>query len=225
MGIVYLLQPPEFIDTNIYKIGHSRNNNIQRCYSYGSNTVLHYTRICKDSLFIEKKLIENFKNNFQLVKGREYFEGEIDNMIYNFHNIFKLYNNLKFDEQIEINTNIEESDTLKYKYIFDSTLAQIKQKLSVKNEDDNNECSYKTNVINNMNKTDNAFICIQCKTNFNSRTTMWRHKKNEKCVVQQNEQVQKLKKEIIDLKIAKLEDILLLLLDEHKNNLQNKQVI
>lgn len=93
MGRVYLLQSPEFINSNVFKIGHSNSDDLKRCFSYGSKTILYYTRICNNSSFVEKKLIEGFNKRFKVYKGREYFIGNINEMINEFHVIYDYYAN------------------------------------------------------------------------------------------------------------------------------------
>ena len=75
-GIVYLVQPKQYINTNVYKIGYSSKTNLSRCYSYGAGSECIYVMNCLNPTIVEKKIIEAFKKNFELVIGREYFCGE-----------------------------------------------------------------------------------------------------------------------------------------------------
>lgn len=79
-GILYLLQPKQYIDTNIYKIGCSKRANLDRLRSYGKGT--KYLSFCEvdNVLESEKNLISHFKKKFKLATGREYFEGNIEIM-------------------------------------------------------------------------------------------------------------------------------------------------
>jgi hypothetical protein len=79
-----------------------------------------------------------------------------------------------------------------------------------------------------MNNKENSLICNQCKINFNSRTTLWRHRKKCNFVKEQSEQVQQLQEENIQLKMTNLENekkhlenenqLLMKLVDEKEKN-------
>lgn len=77
-GIVYLLQPYEFIGTDIYKIGCScKENDISRCTKgYIVGSIIIYIVKCNDPLDIEREIKIHFSKKFKLVMGREYFEGD-----------------------------------------------------------------------------------------------------------------------------------------------------
>ena len=77
-GIVYLVQPEEFIGTNIFKIGRSKDSsaNLNRIKSYGKGSSCISINQRNNTIELEKKIIEEFNKNFKLVKGREYFEGD-----------------------------------------------------------------------------------------------------------------------------------------------------
>jgi len=95
---IYLIKLREFIKTNenIYKIGRTSQNNMQRFYQYPKNSVILFQMSCKNSKEIEKKIIYIFKEKYILKKeiGTEYFEGNYINMIEDIYNILK-ENNLK----------------------------------------------------------------------------------------------------------------------------------
>jgi len=78
-GIVYILQPKEYIGTNIYKIGCSRRN-IKRVDEYKKGkrviVILNTTKPFK----LESMIKKIFKEKFKLVKGSEYFSGD-ENLI------------------------------------------------------------------------------------------------------------------------------------------------
>lgn len=74
-GIVYLIQPREFLDTNTFKIGMSKSNTTQRLNSYGSGTNIICTRECTNPREVEKALIARFNTEFKLFKGIEFFTG------------------------------------------------------------------------------------------------------------------------------------------------------
>jgi len=83
MPYVYLLQPAELVGTNRYKIGISSRCDLNRLRSYGSGTrYIHYFE-CKDYIAVENSLKDNFNRNKKIkcIKGREYFEGDEQEII------------------------------------------------------------------------------------------------------------------------------------------------
>lgn len=79
-GIVYLVQPSEFIGTDIFKIGYSCVSNLKRCHSYGPNTKYICIMHTEKPRSVEKNLIKAFTDAFLLHKGREYFKGDENQM-------------------------------------------------------------------------------------------------------------------------------------------------
>ena len=59
MACIYLIQPAEYIDTDICKIGCSRNNNLKRVKSYGKGTRYLCVMECREPFNLEKKLLKN----------------------------------------------------------------------------------------------------------------------------------------------------------------------
>jgi len=67
-GIIYLIQPIELINTNIYKIGCSNKNNLDRCNNgYKKNSRYICIMECNNPFLLEKKLINIFINKFKLI--------------------------------------------------------------------------------------------------------------------------------------------------------------
>jgi hypothetical protein len=79
-GYVYLVIPPELKGTNRVKIGMSKLNNDSRIKSYGKGTDVVIKFNCFNINILENKIINAFKNNFELIKGNEYFKGDIEEM-------------------------------------------------------------------------------------------------------------------------------------------------
>ena len=66
-GIIYFIQPVEFLGTNIYKIGCSGKNNMVRCKTgYKSGTDYILIMKCADPFEVEKELIARFSEKFRL---------------------------------------------------------------------------------------------------------------------------------------------------------------
>ena len=80
---IYLLREKQDIEDklNIFKIGKSTQENTRRVKSYPSGSYLYLHIRCNDCHSMETKLINKFKNYFLLVRGREYFKGDIHIMM------------------------------------------------------------------------------------------------------------------------------------------------
>lgn len=123
LGIVYLIQPYEFIETNIYKIGCSSKNSLDRCKNgYSNGTEFINICSCYNPFELEGKIKIRFNELFTLKKGREYFEGnikemkkEFDKLVEEHKDFYKQLNRIKVDEDdnndINIDSDIDESDT------------------------------------------------------------------------------------------------------------------
>jgi hypothetical protein len=85
---IYLLQTREFVRTceNVFKIGKTTQENDKRFKSYPKGSILIFQSICKNCDKTEKEIIKQFKNKFIHRKdfGNEYFEGNLDEMIFAF---------------------------------------------------------------------------------------------------------------------------------------------
>ena len=89
---IYLIKEREFKKSNedIYKIGRSFNLNT-RIKKYPKKSSLFLIVFCKDCENIEKQLILLLTNRFKIRSdyGTEYFEGDIDKIIYEIQNFMK----------------------------------------------------------------------------------------------------------------------------------------
>lgn len=74
-GIVYLVQPENYLNTNVYKIGMSDKPLIDRIKSYGSQSRVLFLMECNMAYELEQEIIKAFKQKFKIHKGKEYFEG------------------------------------------------------------------------------------------------------------------------------------------------------
>ena len=108
--LVYLIIPPELDGTNRVKLGRSKSNTDDRINSYGKDTkVLHRISV-NNSIFIEKRLKNNFKKKFKPFK-KEYFEGNIDEMIKEFLNVVtQCLSDTPTDEEKEYINEIHEEE-------------------------------------------------------------------------------------------------------------------
>lgn len=82
MGIVYMIQPTEFLGTKCYKIGRSDKNALVRINTgYHKGTIPILVENVDDPVEVERVLLECFGKRFTCKMEREYFEGDIDDMM------------------------------------------------------------------------------------------------------------------------------------------------
>ena len=108
-GIIYLIQPCELVGTNRYKIGCSKQNNLDRCkkgYKIGSRYICIME--CVNALLLEKNIKKFFNNKFKLIGGNEYFEGNEFLKKVNEHK--ENEENNVFNEKIILNENNNDTD-------------------------------------------------------------------------------------------------------------------
>jgi hypothetical protein len=72
-GIVYFIQPSEFMSTNIYKIGYSQQLLLNRIKQYGNTTSIICVIGSNNAFATERQLISAFNSKFVKFKGNEYF--------------------------------------------------------------------------------------------------------------------------------------------------------
>jgi len=95
---LYLIQSGDDLYTNIYKIGKTIKLPEQRFKGYDKGLYPLRISLVDDCHIRENELIEIFNNKFKLAKGREYFEGNVKDMIDEFS---------KFCDQSEIYDKIQ----------------------------------------------------------------------------------------------------------------------
>ncbi len=108
-GLLYLIQPAELVGTHRYKIGYSRNNDINKFrkdYKKGSRflDIYEYDR----SPLLVREIRNNFNSKFKLVAGRTYYEGNENEIKNNFNTIINNYsyaNNINSQNLIASNNN------------------------------------------------------------------------------------------------------------------------
>jgi hypothetical protein len=107
-GIIYLIQPAELVGTNRFKIGCSTKTDLDRCkngYKIGSRYLC--IAECNNPFLLEHKIKNVFNNNFKLIAGNEYYEG-------NENDIFELFVGTMIKHKNEEDENTEESDEIDY---------------------------------------------------------------------------------------------------------------
>ena len=87
VSYIYLIQDGGDIGTQIYKIGrttqHKDWRGISRMKAYSKGTIIHFIAcVSVESVIeIETVIIDKFKASYKLVRGREWFLGNVDSMI------------------------------------------------------------------------------------------------------------------------------------------------
>lgn len=152
-GTVYFIQPTELINTNKYKIGMSKKNDLCRLKTYHKGTRFICVMSCKCPVIVETILKKIFQTKYKLIAGTEYFEGIEEEMLDDFLKIIKKNknNNLK-DKEIKIEINKEENIEI--------------------NKEENNEINIDDNEINKKTKS-----CTICNKNYKNYNSLWNHNK------------------------------------------------
>jgi hypothetical protein len=87
-GIIYLIQPAELVGTQRYKIGCSSKTTLDRCQNgYKKGSRFLNIMECLDPFGIEKELKRVFGSQFRLVAGKEYFEGDEEEIKKRFYEV------------------------------------------------------------------------------------------------------------------------------------------
>jgi hypothetical protein len=94
-GLVYLIQPAELVGTSRYKIGYSKNSDLdkfRRDYKKGSRFLDIY-EYDKTPLLV-REIRSNFNNKFKLVAGHSYYEGNENDIKKRFSDIINNYSSV-----------------------------------------------------------------------------------------------------------------------------------
>jgi hypothetical protein len=166
-GIIYFIQPAEIVGTNRYKIGCSKNPDLNRCNKgYKKSTRFICIMECNNPFELERKIKDTFKNKFKLFCGNEYFCGDEKNMLKEFIEIIFLHEKL---------TNLDNSDILNIKA--EQHNCKILNNLDDYNiKTDQNNCNI---LVSNNNKiiVNKEFKCNICNKEYKSYQTLWNHNK------------------------------------------------
>jgi hypothetical protein len=161
---IYLLKEREFVrcGDNIFKVGRS-GNVPGRVKQYPKDSDLYVMILCKDSVTIEKDIINLFNDKFNRMKdyGAEYFEGNLNDLIETLRNYMK-DNSCTFYELKNAKTH-----TFNFRNIMDNQdiiKTVYKAKINVKTN----------NVVNNnILNSGIKHTCIICSYTTN-RSTLYR---------------------------------------------------
>jgi len=178
---------------NVYKIGRS-NNLYKRLSTYDNGSICYLAIECLDSKNNEAKLIKLFNTKYKNNKfyGKEYFEGDKDDMIKIIEKfVVSKYNMPRIiNDSFEIITyNKDNEYILPCKRVMANLFKNDKNrisKISIKDDEDAEDSDISessTNVLigENENRKE-SYICSVCCKNFKSPSHLKRHKeKKYKC--------------------------------------------
>jgi|LakMenEpi03Aug12_release.lakeMendotaPanAssembly.Ray.scaffolds.fasta_scaffold05729_17 hypothetical protein len=123
---IYLIKEREFIKTKelIYKIGKTKQENLQRIKSYPNGSILLLYIITNDCDKKEKLIIQKFKEHFIHKKdiGNEYFMGDYNHMINIILSIISISNESSSLESSSLESSSLESSSLESSLLESSLL-------------------------------------------------------------------------------------------------------
>ncbi len=182
MSYVYLIKVREFFNTNIIKVGRTKNYK-QRIKNYPQKSF--YIKVCSvdNCNLIENKLKKEFNIKFKIKYGTEYFAGNENEIIETFINIIKLFNNNKLIYLININNNIiinnNDNNTI------NNSDSIINNRLINNINNDNNTTINNNDITinNNDNTINNFYKCNNCNYKTESENFYKRHiNKKKPCI-------------------------------------------
>jgi hypothetical protein len=200
-GILYLIQPVEYIGTSIYKIGCSRDKSLKRCKSgYGEGSKYIVIMDCDDPFTLEGKIKKAFNKKFKLFTGREYFEGDETEMITEFlkiahscdiikNNVYKKQSKVLHRKNTEEKTCVD--DIVEYKYYckycdyVENVLCNIKKHICTQKHKDqsNNDVDIDNYIIS-------VYTCAKCNKTYKNKQTVSSHIKNCHSTLATEEEIQ-----------------------------------
>jgi len=87
--IIYIIKEREHVrmKENVYKVGRTKQKFLKRFAAYPPGSQVFMVFNVRNSLKIENTIKKLFKTKYKLVRGTEYFEGDVSNMITDIINI------------------------------------------------------------------------------------------------------------------------------------------
>ena len=228
-GIVYFIQPVILVGTNRYKIGCA--SNMSSIVSYHSGTRVIEVIKCKDYFTIENEIIKRFKEKFITCGGKEYFQGNEEEMKKEFCEIVS-----KFTTTNTIETDIKTSDENIVYEKNDISKSSCKSKYScIKcNYSCNKKQHFEIHLLTKKHKTPEkteqeeiekyGISCNICNKKYKSYSGLWNHKQKCKEIknteqLEETNQSEELKEiKLLQKEIKELKNIVMSLV---KNNIKN----
>lgn len=172
-NFLYLIQDYNDLGTNIYKIGKTTQDYSSRLKGYPKGTRTFRIIEVDNCEKRESELIKIFNDKFTLYRGREYFTGNITDMINVFTNFCdKFIHLLESNKTISLNINKTNNNS-----ILNKTNEPICDNICDKC---NTKFDTKQHLIQHINKKNKCNIetpyqCEFCKKYFNYNCTLNRH--------------------------------------------------
>ena len=140
---IYLIQPREFINSNVYKVGKTKRESHKRLNQYPKGSKEIITIACNNCDILENEILKFFRGKYisRTDIGSEYFEGDMESMIHDICALRKSVNesiedikttNVAINEAINELKILKEKDkllTLKTKLLKAEKILKDKQKL------------------------------------------------------------------------------------------------
>ena len=176
---VYLLQEREFVNNKepVYKIGKTKQANLQRFNSYPKGSVLLLQNCCNDCNKTEKEIIKLFDTKYKkrTDRGSEYYEGNYREMTID---IYKIINYEKEIEDEKIIKNVCNND-IKANYSCDccAYFTNIKRDYDKHNLTAKHISNKEQNKTKEIVEEEKKFCCEKCNKKYKSNVGLWKHKK------------------------------------------------
>jgi len=215
-GTVYFIQPTELKETNKYKIGMSKENNLNRLIKgYRKGTRFISVMSCKYPKTLECIIKRNFIIKYKLIAGTEFFEGKEEDMLKDFLQIINQNKDVEIKSKeitiIDKDIDIVDKDT-QYKCISCNKLYMNYKSLWKHNYVYHREGSLK--IIKKIFTEKSINSCKFCEKQLSRKDNLIRHEK--KCKkkdnnIKENDHIKNLEKKLFDMKqiIEKLESVYL----------------
>jgi hypothetical protein len=176
---LYLIQTAEDLYTNIYKIGKTEQLPEDRFKGYNKGSYPWRISLVDNCSKRETELKGIFNNKFKLSRGREYFEGDIEEMIFEFCNFCNqkeiIKNTIKIFDIMKTNEIIQYCNSRKIEKM-------KKENINNLNRYENIYLNENENKINIQIKENNEFKCQICLSKFTQKIGLQKHlNKKNKC--------------------------------------------
>jgi hypothetical protein len=134
VGIIYFIQPKEFVNTQVYKIGYSGKTNLERPIKYGIGSRYLCIMECILPFYAEQTIKHVFSKKFKSARGQEYFEGDETQMlpvfidaVLNHKKIYQMHNpdNINNINEPKEDDAIQENVIIQENYELDKTKLKI----------------------------------------------------------------------------------------------------
>lgn len=169
--LLYLIQDGSDIGTNTYKVGRTTKLPHERLGTYPKNTrIIRFAEI-DNCVKRETQLIELFSKNFKLVRGREFFNGNINHMKLLFD---------KFCKQPEIEYNLNNKPIFSNDINTNTKNQNFLCTLCSKNFDTKQHLEAHLNKKNKCNNITN-FQCPDCNKYFKYKKNLDEHIIKQTC--------------------------------------------